>query len=124
MTEALAAELAASFPTASESLLRKALIESGLPLDPLVEGVRQDSLDDLDRTLAALLGEYESGRRREVRQLVIRAREHAELSSRNSRVDENLRALKQEMALWLRTWLENPPMFPVWVTLRRKIIVK
>ena len=95
-----------------------------MPLDPLVEGVRQDSLEHLERSLEALRVEYESGRHAEVRQVVIRAREHAELAARNRRLDEDRRALKKEMVLWLHTWLENPPMFPVWVTLRRKVIVK
>jgi hypothetical protein len=123
--EALAAELAGAFPSASESLRRHALIESGYGLDPLVEGVRQDSLDDLERTLLALLSEYEAGsraRRAQVRHIVITAREHAQLASRNQKVDEAKRALKTEMTLWLLTWLENPPAFPVWVQLRKSVL--
>jgi hypothetical protein len=57
--EALAARLRAEFAGVSESTIRRALRESGLELDPVVEGVRQDTLEDLERTLMALAAEYE-----------------------------------------------------------------
>lgn len=113
--EALAARLRAEFPEVSESTLRRALRESGLPLDPLVEGVRQDTLEHLERTLLALAGEYERGdpaRRAQVRELVLTARRHTELAARRKPKDEEL--------LWLRTWLENPLVFPAWARLRRR----
>lgn len=119
VTEAVAAELAGAFPDASESLQRHALLDSGLPLDPLVEGVRQDSFENLERTLRALLAEYEAGspaRRNQVRHIVQVAREHAALAARKLRPD------KVEMAQWILTWLENPPAFPVWVELRRRAL--
>jgi hypothetical protein len=125
ITEALAAELAGAFPDASESLRRHALLDAGLPLDAVVEGVRQDNFDELERTLQALLAEYEAGstaRKRQVRHIVMTAREHAVLASRNPRVEDAKRAMKSEMALWLLTWLENPPAFPVWIALRRQAI--
>ncbi len=73
----------------------------------MVEGVRQDTLDNLQRTLLALLGEYERGKQADVRKLVIAAKERAKWTS------------KQENALWMLTWLENPPLFPQWAALRR-----
>lgn len=119
LTEAFAAELAAAFPDASESLRRHTLRECGLPMDALVEGVRQESLEELERTLVALLAEYEAGsdvRRRQVRQIVITAREHAMWAARKH-------PEKQETERWLLTWLENPPAFPIWVKLRRAVLV-
>ncbi len=113
--EALAARLRAEFAGVSETTLRRALRESGLELDPVVEGVRQDSLDELERTLLALAAEYERGdprRRRSVRELVLTAKRHAELASRKKPKDEEL--------LWLRTWLENPLVFAPWARLRRR----
>lgn len=113
--EAMAARLRAEFPEVSASTLRKALRESGLPLDPLVEGVRQETPEDLERTLLALAAEYEQGdaaRRAGVRALVLTARRHTELAARRKPKDEEL--------LWLRTWLENPLVFPAWVRLRRR----
>jgi hypothetical protein len=85
----------------------------------------QDNFDHLAATLLALLDEYEhaadaAARRHAVRDLVIQAREHAELAARNSHTHPEKRAEKTEMALWLRTWLENPPIFPAWVALRRR----
>jgi hypothetical protein len=113
--EALAARLRAEFAGISESTIRRALRESGLDLDPMVEGVRQDTLEDLERTLLALAAEYERGdaaRRGQVRALVLTARRHTELAAR--------RKPKHEELLWLRTWLENPLVFPAWARLRRR----
>lgn len=113
--EALAARMHAEFPEVSETTLRRALRECGLPLDPLVEGVRQETPEDLERTLLALAAEYEQGdavRRTQVRGLVLTARRHAELAARRKPKDEEL--------LWLRTWLENPLVFPAWARLRRR----
>jgi hypothetical protein len=51
-----------------------------------------------------------------VRRLVITAKEHARLAGRNPAK----RPDKEEMILWLTTWLENPPVFREWVAIRRK----
>lgn len=82
----------------------------------MVEGVRQDNLDNLERSLLALLSEYEAGgqdRRKRIRSLVISAKAHARWASRS-------KPQKTEMVLWLQTWLENPAVFPVWADLRRR----
>lgn len=107
--EALKGELA----PVSESYLRKLLRESGVPLAPMVDGVRQSNLDELESSLLALLAEYESGdaaSRRLVRELVITAKDHARWTH------------KEENLLWLTTWLENPPLFPAWLRLRKNIL--
>ena len=103
----------------TESYLRKLLRASGVPLAPLVEGVRQDSLGTLETSLLNLLREYESSdatRRMRVRRLVITAKEHARWAAKRSTPP---RPEKDEMMLWMLTWLENPPLFPEWVRLRR-----
>lgn len=113
VSEALHAELLVAFPDVSERTLKTALRESGVPLAPMVEGVRQDTLPDLERTLLALLDEYEYGdarRQRQVREVVIVAKQHATF------------ARKDETILWTRTWLENPPLFRAWVELRKRTI--
>jgi len=111
--EALYAELRAAFSDVSEGTVKKALRESGLKLAPLVEGVRQESLEHLEQTLRALLAEYEKGdraRQRQVREAVITAKQHARW------------AKKEEEQLWLQTWLENPPLFPSWVEMRKRLL--
>ena len=127
VSEARAGELGATFPDCSGEIRRAALLESGLALDPLVEGVRQESYERLETTLNALLREYEAAkesgnapRRQAIRALVIRAKEHAELAAHNPRTHEEKRAEKTEMAAWVRTWLENPPVFPAWANLRKR----
>jgi hypothetical protein len=103
----------------SGSHLRRLLRESGVPLAPLVEGVRQETFDALESSLLNLLAEYERGdaaAKTAVRRSVIEAKDHARWAAR---IPEK-RAEKQEMALWILTWLENPPLFPQWVRLRRE----
>jgi len=102
----------------SGSHLRRLLRESGVPLAPLVEGVRQETFDALESSLLGMLGEYENGdaaRRASIRRLVINAKDHARWAGRKP----EKRADKEEMALWMLTWLENPPLFPQWVRLRQ-----
>ena len=105
----------------SVSYLRKLVRESGVPLDAMVEGVRQGSFDELEASLLRFQDEYERGdaaRRAAVRRMVITSKEHARLAARNAAK----RAEKEEMVLWLLTWLENPPLFADWVRLRRGVV--
>src|ERR1700676_1290687 len=101
----------------SGSYLRRLLRGSGVPLAPLIEGVRQETFDALESSLLNLLQEYEgadAASRATVRRLVIEAKDHARWAARKP----EKRAEKEEMALWMLTWLENPPLFPQWVRLR------
>ncbi|MEO8051054.1 MAG: hypothetical protein ABI833_11625 [Acidobacteriota bacterium] len=112
-------ELRAALAPISESYLRKLLRECGVPLQPMVEGARQGSFAELEVSLLRLLEEYQSGdpaHRMAVRRLVIIAKEHARLAARNP----DKRRDKEEMILWLTTWLENPPVFEEWVKIRRR----
>ena len=97
----------------SDNDARRLLRDTGLLLSPLVEGVRQSTIDELERTLCALAGEYDRAgiqRRQDIRRLVIGSRDRARL------------AHKQEAVLWMQTWLENPKAFPLWAQLRRQAL--
>lgn len=116
-----------AFPEVSESTLRHDLRETELILNPFVEGVRLDSIEDLARTLSSLAAEYAAGRadsadprRGAARKLVLDARRKAETVLRNPRVNPQKLAAMEEKFLWLRTWLENPALFNAWANLRRK----
>jgi len=116
--EAEIEELRAALAPISESYLRSLLRESGVPLAPMVAGVRQSNIEELETSLVALAEEYRRGdapRRAAVRRLVIAAKDHARWASRtpSGQADE-----KKEMILWMLTWLENPPLFAQWVRLR------
>lgn len=109
----------AALAPVSASHLRHLVRDCGLPLAPTVEGVRQETFDALERSLVALAGEYEAGgraRRQAIRDIVIEGKDHARLSARKAEHRET----KQEMILWMLTWLENPPLFSQWVRLRRE----
>ena len=119
--EAEFSAIASALAPISESYLRKLARECGVPLDPMVAGVRQANFDELEESLGRLLGEYERGdisRRTDVRRLVITAKNHARLAARNPA----RRTEKEEVILWLTTWLENPPLFPAWVAVRRGLL--
>ena len=114
------AVLLAELSGISPGYLRRLLRESGWPLGPLVEGVRQETFEALESSLLNLLKEYESSdaaRRQSIRRLVIEAKDHARFAARKP--ERTLE--KEEMALWMLTWLEIPPLFPQWVQIRRKI---
>jgi hypothetical protein len=103
----------------SGSYLRRLLRESGVPLAPLIEGVRQETFDALESSLLNLMKEYEDGDlayRTSIRHMVIEAKDHARWAGRQP----DKRREKEEMALWMLTWLDNPPLFPEWVRLRRR----
>jgi hypothetical protein len=105
----------------SESYLRKLVRAVGRPMAPIIEGVVQDSFDDLERTLAALQVEYEVSdpeRKRAIRKSVITAKDHAFFALKRMQPEDERRESKEEMLLWMRTWLENPSVFSTWLTLR------
>jgi hypothetical protein len=120
---ALLQELAPVSVTYLRRLLRENAEEAGVMLSPMIEGVRQDTFDNLQRTLIALQGEYlpaNPERRKEIRKLVIEGKDHARLAAKKFGVGaEDKLAQKQEMQLWMLTWLENPTLFSQWVFLRR-----
>ena len=115
ITRERAAALRSELEPISENYFRKLLRESGTPLVPLVEGVRQESFELLESSLLALLAEYQEGDREArslARKLVISAKDHAKWSNKPE---------KPEMILWMMTWLENPPLFPTWLALRKNV---
>lgn len=125
--EAEFAELGRALAPVSESYLRALVRSSGLPLDPVVEGVRQESFDELGRTLEALAREYarasaagDTERARRCRQAVLTGKQHARLAARRRGVSADERVRKEEMAAWMLLWLENPAVFPAWLAVRRK----
>jgi hypothetical protein len=86
-----------------------------------VAGVRQNSLEELERSLLEIGEEYaraqaagDAARERRCRRLVIEAKDHARWTLRRGHAE------KEEMVLWTLTWLENPGVFPAWVGLRTK----
>ncbi len=123
--EAEWAELAALLAPVSEGYLRRLVRGLGLPMSPLVEGVRQESPAELERTLLALGNEYldaveagERARAKTIRRAVISAKDHARFAL--ARLEPEARGERQEMILWMLTWLENPGVFPAWLELRKR----
>jgi hypothetical protein len=127
ITEAHRRELQERLAPVSDRYLRDLLRSCGLPLDPLVEGIRQDSFEELERTLLAMGEEYararqtaSSERERLCRREVMLAKDHARLSARRAGIARETRSRKEEMASWMVVWLESPDVFPFWVRLRKR----
>jgi hypothetical protein len=100
----------------SAATLRRHLRDSGHPLSPLVEGVRQESPESLARTLTALAHEYAGGgedARRACREKVLTAKQHARWALM-TRQDK----WRKEAIDWMILWLEDPGLFEAWVRLR------
>ena len=111
----------------SEHYLRDLLRGCGIPLDPVVEGVRQESIEELERTLLALAEQYLAGlhdgdrlRAELSRRAVIIGKDHARLSVSRAGTPREKRELKDEMISWMLVWLENPEAFPTWSRLRKR----
>ncbi|MCS7315324.1 MAG: hypothetical protein RMI94_08985 [Bryobacterales bacterium] len=129
ISETLWEEMRAALAPIPEDRLRRLLRETGLPLAPLVEGVRQDSTEEAARTLIALAREYRAATARgdmqralACRKLVMAAKDRARWAVGNPRVSEEKRRAKKELLLWMLTWLENPAVFEPWLSLRRTVL--
>ncbi len=90
--------------------------------------MRQDTFEDLERTLLALAEAHAAAKAVGDRKLaalcrraVITAKDHARLSARRTGQPEK-KARKQEMIFWMLVWLENPEAFPVWLRLRKRAL--
>ena len=108
----------------SEDYLRTLLRKSGVPLAVTVEGVRQSTFEELEDSLIRFTEAYERAdrlRQTALRRLAIKAKDHARLATRSKNATPEKQAEKAEMILWLTTWLENPPLFPEWIQLRRRV---
>ncbi len=115
-------DLQARLAPVSRSYLRELLRGSGLPMSPLIEGVRADTLDEAQRTLLALSKAYAEAptdQRRRIRATVIESKDRIRWGLKRAGIDLEQRALKEEIMLWALTWLENPEVFPAWLALRR-----
>jgi hypothetical protein len=115
-------ELRTRLAPVSNTYLRKLVISTGLPMSPVVEGVRHDSLQHAARTLMALSTAYadsEADSRRRIREAVIESKDRLRWALKRSSATDS-QVLKQEILLWVMTWLENPAVFPAWLALRRQ----
>jgi len=122
-------ELLSALAPVSEGYLRRLLRETGIPLAPLAGGIRQDSFENLERTLIEMEREYaaavssgDASRAGACRRAAIAAKDHTRFSLRSPTLTPDQRAAKEEMLLWLLTWLENPGVFPAWLSLRKQAV--
>jgi hypothetical protein len=84
--------------------------------------VHWKSFEELETSLRELSGRYAESpaeERKQLRATVIKSKDRARSTSRNSRVSEEKRAEKSEMVEWMLVWLGDPAMFVEWVELRK-----
>ena len=121
--EAVWDRIASALAPVSQNYLRKLVRGSGLAMAPLVEGVCQKSLAELERTLCELQRDYELAapeRRRRIRAEVISAKDHARWALQRHALAPDIKVIKDEMLLWILTWLENPGLFSAWLAVRKR----
>lgn len=127
INEAVWQRIAETLAPVSPNYLRKLVRGTGLAMAPLVEGVCQKSSAGLERTLCALQVEYELAapeRRRRIRAEVISAKDHARWALQKPGLDPGANAVKEEMLLWILTWLENPGLFQAWLAIRKRAVTE
>lgn len=56
----------------------------------------------------------------ECRKVALAGRRRAEALARSGRIRSEKRLQKHEAAVWFRTWLESPAIFPDWLELRKR----
>ena len=82
------------------------------------------SAEDALRRLDAAYHDYQAASdfagQRLVRKLVLRGKQRAESLAANSRVSEEKRLQKREIANWFRVWLESPGLFFEWLAVRHQ----
>ncbi len=100
---------------ASETYLKKLLRAQSVPLHPLIEGVRQDSPENLTRTLTTLATLY-AAQPKPARARVLESKRHTLLALRRNAVDP----WRKLVLLHLNTWLENPVIYPIWWKLQKQ----
>lgn len=110
-------ELRNALSDVSETTLR----ECGVPIHAPWSGVRTHTLDDLEASLREFSRVYEGREdlRRSCREQVIAAKDRTRWIAKSSRFEESRRRLKLEMLKWMLVWLDDPAMFPAWVSVRR-----
>lgn len=97
----------------SAAYLRRLLLQTGVPLEPEVEGVRLDDFAHFRRSLSRLSEAYAragADARTRIRRQMIDAKNRARWSG------------KREMAEWLLVWLHDPAVFETWAKLRLQVI--
>jgi hypothetical protein len=126
--EAIWAELKRDLAPISDSYLRALVKDSGRPTSALVEGVHTSGLDEAERTLRSIAVEYGASdplRRRVCRDLVIAAKQRVRWWLQRAGADQASEArIKEEILLWISTWLDNPELFGDWVSLRRRRLIE
>jgi hypothetical protein len=102
------------------------LADAGIPVEPPFGGVRQKTLEELERSLVEMESAYSSAKEtgdracaQQCRTAVIEAKDHARLAARSPKTSPDKKALKEEMIQWMLVWLENPGVFPAWARLRK-----
>ena len=127
ITEAVWRELLERLAPVSESYLRDLLAATGLPFEQPYAGIRQHSLEELERSLREMEQVYaeakaagDRDRARYCRRQVIGAKDRAKFLARSGRIAPEKQAQKREMAEWMLVWLENPAVFAAWVEARKR----
>jgi len=100
---------------------------SDRPYDPAFRGIldtnslaaTERSIRDLENVRQKYKADGDKEGLRRVRETAIEARRKAAALSLDPRLDANARSQNDEIANWLRVWLETPEVFNAWLSIRK-----
>lgn len=106
----------------SETLIRTAAGELGIPIDQPYAGIGTKTLHELDSSLVAMASIYaaEPDLRRACRDTVIVSKDRARFAALNPKTDPEKRLAKEEMVERMLVWLGDPSLYSTWASLRNR----
>ena len=109
---------------------RESLVKSGMDkfatVEQLSSGARLNIeeagvlISKMEKLRQELERDDDDTRLNELRTLAADARQRAEATGKNRKLDERVRHEQSEIAEWLKVWLQTPPLFENWLELRRR----
>ena len=108
-----------------ESLV-KSRIDEFAPVDQLASGGRLNLgeagvlISKMEKLREEFERDNDDTRLDELRSLAADARQRAEATGKNRKLDETVRLEQSEIAEWLKVWLQTPTLFENWLELRRR----
>ena len=78
------------------------------------------SVEAIEKARSEMERTGDSDRFKRLRQLMVQYRQEARFVSRSKIISQSERVVASEIAHWLAIWLEQPQLFPDWLSLRQR----
>ena len=78
------------------------------------------SFETIEKARSAAEGNFNADKLKRLRELIVQYRQETQLVSRSQIIPQPERTVANEIAHWLAVWLEQPQLFPDWLSLRKR----